>query len=398
MVSVVIVGAGAAGLTAAYDLIRTGDFTVTVLESNSYIGGRVKKVPEGFADFPIDAGGEWIQHEDGHGMLVRILDGDTSRLDEIDVIPYLPVYKYSEDNGTTFENETYFVTSEQPYFHFVNYTWFDFFNDFIAPISKNYTNFDCVVNSIDYSILDKPATVNCTDGRTFEGDYVIVAVPLSVLQHPSNITFVPSLPANKLSAFGNVLMAPGAKLFLKFKDKFYYDAFQLSYQDSFYNERFYYDVAWGQESDENVLGVFILDEEENEPLTGQSKDYVTTVILQDLDLLFDGKASQLFIDSYFQDWTAERFIRGLYSLYDESTQYERVIDVFRKPVDRLFFAGEYVPIDDWYGYVHGAALSGRLAASKVQQSAVSAAVPRTSPSLMVIMLLGSTVGTFQLLI
>ena len=217
------------------------------------------------------------------------------------------------------------------------------------------------------------------------------------MQHPSNLTFVPELPNSKLDALGKVLMAPGAKLFLKFKEKFYYDAFQLEYQDTFYNERFYYDATYGLESDYNVLGVFILGEKATESFAGQSKDDVTTLILQDLDLLFDGKASQLFIDSYYQDWTSERFIRGAYSLYDESTRYERVIKVLRAPVNRIYFAGEYVPIDDWEGYVHGAALSGRSAASKVQ-SAVSAGVARMSPSFVIVMLLGSVIGTFQVFI
>lgn len=279
----------------------------------------------------------------------------------------------------------------------MNYTWFDFFNDFIAPTSKNYTNFDCVVNTIDYSILDKPVSVNCSDGRTFQGDYVIVAVPLTVLQHPSNITFIPALPASKLSATGKVQMPPGAKLFLKFKEKFYFDAFQLDSQVTSNNERFYYDAAYGQDSDDHVLGVFIIGEQASESFAGQSKDDVTTLILQDLDLLFDGKASQLFVDSYFQDWSAERFVRGTYSIYDESSRYGRILEVLRKPVNRIYFAGEYVPIDDWYGYVHGAALSGRSAASRVQ-SAVSAGVTRMSSSFVVVMLLGWSIGTFHLLI
>ena len=55
---VLIVGAGAAGLSAGFLLEREAvDFEI--LEASSTHGGRVRKV-EGFADFPIDLGAEWI--------------------------------------------------------------------------------------------------------------------------------------------------------------------------------------------------------------------------------------------------------------------------------------------------------------------------------------------------
>ncbi|MBR1561900.1 MAG: FAD-dependent oxidoreductase, partial [Ruminococcus sp.] len=39
MKKVVIIGAGPAGLTAAYELLKTGDCQVTVLEASSTLGG-----------------------------------------------------------------------------------------------------------------------------------------------------------------------------------------------------------------------------------------------------------------------------------------------------------------------------------------------------------------------
>ena len=55
---VIVIGAGAAGLSAAHDLINDG-WNVEVLEASSKIGGRLKK-DNNLADFPIDLGGEWI--------------------------------------------------------------------------------------------------------------------------------------------------------------------------------------------------------------------------------------------------------------------------------------------------------------------------------------------------
>ena len=58
---VIILGAGAAGLTAGYDLHYSG-VSYTILEASDRLGGRLQKL-EGFASFPIDIGGEWIHLE-----------------------------------------------------------------------------------------------------------------------------------------------------------------------------------------------------------------------------------------------------------------------------------------------------------------------------------------------
>ena len=58
---VVIVGAGAAGLTAGYLLNRIG-IDVQILEASSIYGGRVKRL-DGFTDVPLDLGAEWIHTE-----------------------------------------------------------------------------------------------------------------------------------------------------------------------------------------------------------------------------------------------------------------------------------------------------------------------------------------------
>ena len=56
--NVLIIGAGAAGITAGHLLAERGvDFEI--LEASSTHGGRVRKVDD-FVDFPIDIGGEWI--------------------------------------------------------------------------------------------------------------------------------------------------------------------------------------------------------------------------------------------------------------------------------------------------------------------------------------------------
>ena len=56
---VLILGAGAAGITAARTLYDQGITDFLVLEAQDYIGGRMKQVP--FAGMKIEEGVNWIQ-------------------------------------------------------------------------------------------------------------------------------------------------------------------------------------------------------------------------------------------------------------------------------------------------------------------------------------------------
>jgi len=82
---VLVIGAGAAGLAAGFLLDRYG-IPFTTLEASDRIGGRVRLL-DGFADFPIDAGAEWI-HE--HPSVLASLIDDPSVRASIDVVPYSP--------------------------------------------------------------------------------------------------------------------------------------------------------------------------------------------------------------------------------------------------------------------------------------------------------------------
>ena len=59
---VLILGAGAAGITAAKTLHDKGISDFLVLEGQDYIGGRMKQSP--FADMKVELGANWIQFAD----------------------------------------------------------------------------------------------------------------------------------------------------------------------------------------------------------------------------------------------------------------------------------------------------------------------------------------------
>jgi monoamine oxidase len=371
--TILIVGAGAAGLTAAYTLKWAGVTDFKILEASSAYLGRVKKNGTFAADFPIDIGGEWI-HTDPSSILDTIVD-DTECVIDVETTPYKPVYFWWD--GTEIYQET--LRGMMNDYKFVNYTWYDFFNDWIAVDVLDKILFNCQVTNIDWgnssSASSAPVNVTCSDGTTkFSADQVIITVPIKVLQD-EDINFNPALPADFVEALNTPYMAPGLKVFFKFRTAFYPEAFNigadctkedLEYSES---ERFFYDVAYGQETSDNILGVVAVGEVAARYVDLSDEEIVQT-FLADLDVVFNGAATANFMQSMVQNWNAEPFIRGAYSFYEEQWS---AIDTLRKPLNgRLFFAGEAIPIEESnyaHGFVHGAALSGRHAAYEVMWAA-----------------------------
>lgn len=66
MKKVLIIGAGPAGLTAAYELLKTGEYDVTVLERSQDIGGISKTVR--YRDNRMDIGGHRFFSKDDRVM------------------------------------------------------------------------------------------------------------------------------------------------------------------------------------------------------------------------------------------------------------------------------------------------------------------------------------------
>ena len=83
-------------------------------------------------------------------------------------------------------------------------------------------------------------------------------------------------------------------------------------------------------------------------------------ILNELDEIFDGKASQSYVKHVTQNWSKEPFIQGSYTHGDDS-----VLATLTTPIDdKLYFAGEsFAPSD--YATVHGAARSAFVAVEEI---------------------------------
>lgn len=344
---VLIIGAGAAGLIAAYTLHRYGiDFEL--IEASSTFGGRVKKDTT-LADFPIDLGAEWLH--DQPSMMGQIAN-DPNISGSIDLIPYNP-QSVVHWNGSQLTNYNVggLVYGEYKF----KKTWFDYFAEFIVPPISSKMVFNNPVSSIDYSGNQVIVT---SGSNTYQGDKVIVTVPITILQNNS-IQFTPALSSAKQEAINSVEMPDGIKVFIEFSEKFYPDVL-IPGEILSVGSYTYFDAGFKKGGSKHVLGLFVVGENATQYSSLPSDQATVDYILAELDGMYNGKATQTYLNHSVQNWSNEPYIRGSYS-YSGSNDDQAL----RASVNgKVYFAGEAYS-DIASATVHGAGISGRTQAESI---------------------------------
>ena len=329
---VLVVGAGAGGLSMAYLLHQQGT-QVEVLEASSEFGGRMR-VNKQFADFPIPLGAEWI--ETNTGIFKEIVN----------------------DNSVDVNIQT---IADSPDRKFVNYSWFDFYRDFIAPSITDSIRFNTQVQSINYQ-GDKILVE--TNNGNFTADKVVLSVPLKILKNGS-IQFTPELPVSKKNAISELTVWDGFKAFIEFSSNFYGDSeFVFSVKPETDGQKLYYNAALGQNTKRNVLGLFVVGKPAQDYLN-RSGDDLKKFILSELDGIYNNKATAAFVKHLTQNWNEEPFIQGGY--LTDFADWRTVKKLGDSVDDKLFFAGaEFTDGEDWVS-VHTAAKSATMALTAINK-------------------------------
>jgi len=393
---VLIIGAGAAGLYAAY-LLKSKGIDFQLLEANTSYGGRLGKL-EGFADFPIDLGAQWLHGKNSIlGDLItksntKITLDDSSEkywfnnqlIDKLpkdinsiflkeENVPDVSFKDYATEQG--FNTDYQFIVeniagdsgasassisaywkmkeeenwvSGDDDFKFQE-TYFDFIDQQIASAVNDKITLSTVVKKIDY--LQDVISVTDTNNTTYLADKVIVTVPISILKS-NDIQFVPTLPPEKTNAFSKIGMGAGMKVFLKFSSKFFDENIIGGPVCAAYA-----DESIGKLTNENVLLAFIMGDQA-EYLTGLGSDVaITNALLQELDLMYGGQATASFISSHVQNWTTNPYVRGAYSYSTVGMGDARKIAA-QSVNKKLYFAGEAMNINGHHQTVHGAVETG----------------------------------------
>ncbi len=342
---VIIVGAGAAGLAAGYLLSRYG-VEFEIIEAAPVFGGRVKRV-DGFADFPIDTGAEWI-HVDP-SILADIINNPDEKAN-IDIVVYNPQSIKSWNNGKLHAHN--YISHFYSEWKFKNTTWHSYFEQYILPHVQSKIVYNKPIVEIDYS--GEQVVLKTADNETFEADKVLVTTPIKILQSQL-IDFQPMLPASKTKAINRIYMGDGIKIFVEFKERFYPDmlGFGTVIQAMRGDEKFVYDAAFGKDTTKHILALFAINDKATPYAQLKTEAEIINKFIAELDEIFEGKASKNYVKHVIQNWSAEPYIQGAYSYTFDGSQYDIVAEVKKPLLNKVFFAGEALSINN-QATVHGA--------------------------------------------
>lgn len=350
---VIIIGGGAAGMFAAYTLQHFGiDFVL--LEASGQLGGRVKKTDD-FADFPIDLGAEWIHA--GTDIFSQLLKYGNQE-GEIDVLPYNPETVYLGKDGNLTEMDFGSVIYGEN--KFSKSTWYDFFADFVIPSIQDKVVLNAPVAGINYE--GDEVVVTTESGAVYTADKTVVTVPIKILQSEL-ISFTPELPQERKDAINAISMPDGIKVFVEFSEGFFPDILLMDSIAQASGEKIYYNAGFKKESNRHILGLFTVNEPSSAFTNLETNEEIIAKVLAELDELYDGKASETYINHVIQNWSKEPYIGGSYT--HGADDFWTKQQLLKTPLnEKIYFAGETFSNENW-ATVHGAAESGTEAAEEI---------------------------------
>lgn len=420
---VIVIGAGAAGLTAAR-LLRSKRVNVTVLEARDRIGGRIHTFTNGFSK-PVEAGAEFIHGrqpltfaladeagaaryllkgsqasienggvqkgdllDDHWKALVRALDNlaaDTDMASFLDryfpgpehealrhtVQRYVEGYDVADLDRVSAKSirKEWKETDDAHQYRFE--PGYGALMDFLAQqVQAAGGNIYLAMPVTEIHWQRGSVRVTTAGGKVIEGDRVVVTVPLGVLQSDS-IRFDPPLPdhtrAVRAMGYGGVI-----KFIVEFHEPFW----KLCPRATLHNPGFIFSDApvptwWSRLPDETPMLTGWLG---GPPArnTHHQREALWRQATASLQYIFQCSLHDINIHCrhfHIADWTTDEFSRGAYSY--PTVAGEQAKSVLAKPVEEtVYFSGEAIYNGPAIGTVEAALAAGGHTARELLRSIV----------------------------
>jgi monoamine oxidase len=415
--SVIVIGAGLSGLSAARDLVAAGA-TVTVVEARDRIGGRIW-TSRLWPDLPMDLGASWIHGTDGNPLsdladeagITRLATSYDSALSldlsgqEVDLskayeqaetvidaartraekqeddlslmaaITATKGWKSADDADRRLIRHVVNGSVEAEYggaWDEVSAWYFDESEEFDGEDVLFPGGFDQIVQhlaqgltiqtgAVVESLSQDGAGVRVTlaGGQSLTADHVVVTVPLGVLK-AGDIGFDPPLSTDRQAAIKTLGMGLLNKCWLRFDAVAWpADVDWIEWvgpKDGIWSQW----VSLARATGAPVLLAFHAGDQARD-IEGLSDTQMIAAAHEALKTMF-GPDFPAPIDAQVTRWSQDRFCHGSYSFNATGTTPDtRPALVGPDWRGKLIFAGEATHPDHW-GTAHGAVLSGRAAA------------------------------------
>ena len=415
--SILVIGAGVAGLGAAWELKRLGYTSVTLLEARDRAGGRVS-TGQGWADAPVDLGASWIHGVRGnpitrlakqHGIKTQATDYDNLQIYGPDGHPIdRAKQRQLNDLSTTLYRAVmggggkdrslrsliddavsgrpdydpilvnYLVNTmvEQPYAadseDLAAGVWNlgkEFGgNDVLFPggymqvfspgLEELDIRIDQKVKSVHYD--DQGVRVRTQDTE-LTADRAIITLPLGVLQK-GYVDFTPELPAAKQGAISSLGMGVLNKTFLRFPKPFWPTELEGLSRIPKMRGQWSQWLSLYPYTQKPILLGFNAGSFGRE-IEGWAGDAIVDSAMEALRSIF---GSSIPTPTGYQTtrWACDPLAYGSYSYQRVGAKLSSRDELARPVGDRLFFAGEATH-SDYPSTVHGAYLSGQREAQRI---------------------------------
>ena len=420
--SVVVIGAGMAGLTAARRLSSKG-YDVIVVEGRDRSGGRMWT--DHSLGTPVDLGAAWIHGDSSQNPLMKMVHQyglSTQATDweetwlfdigygEIEDETYEEIQRKAEsilegiyDRQQDAGNRRSMADALAPIFKNLSgdpivkrgIRWLltsqietEYASDFGDlsfkhwDMDEQYSGDDVVVHGGYSQIIDRMAdglnikyghVVNrisqsadgvmiATDQGVIQCDQTVVTLPLGVLKQ-GRVKFESGLTDEKIASIGRLGVGTMNKIALHFSKQFWpEDAHRLGLFNSSTENLIEY-LPMTPYSGEPVI-VGLTRGRHARSLETAKKEDVVQQALTDLKFMFGSSVPHSAVESVVTSWYSDEFSRGAYSHVAPGASFADYRTLAKPLGERIFFAGEATHAT-YPGTVHGAHLSGERAANEI---------------------------------